>query len=197
MKRVFIYGDSNVWGENLAGPRVPYHQRWVNRLRRSLKNDYEIIADGACGRVAGDYRLDKSAECRGQSAFREAYKKAGPIDIIIVALGTNDLQERFNRSVDEIINDLLWYKKTAGDTKVIYILPLNFSTGEESGPEFTLKSQQLRDLLIKNKDKLGNCIIVHNIELSDGVHFSAEGHKLMANIIGEKLNCPEFYSGHA
>lgn len=187
MKRVFIYGDSNVWGENFAGPRVPYHLRWVNRLKRLLKNDYKIITNGARGRVAGDYRLDKPVECRGQSAFMEAYKKVGHIDTIIIALGTNDLQERFSRSADNIINDLLWYRKIAGHTKILYILPPNFSTGEESGSEFTLRSQKLRDKIVKRREELVSYILVDNLELSDGIHFSAQGHKQMAKIVSEKL----------
>lgn len=186
MKRVFIYGDSNVWGENFAGPRIPYNLRWVNRLRKSLIGNYKIIANGMRGRTAGDFRLDKP-ERNGQSAFYEAYKNAGGVDIVIIALGTNDLQERFNRSINDILNDLLWYSRAASEVKVIYILPPNFSIADESGPEFTLKSQNLRNQIIINKEKLGDCIIVNNIELSDGIHFSKQGHKLMASIIGEKI----------
>lgn len=187
MKPVFIYGDSNVWGENFAGPRVPYHLRWVNRLKKLLKNDYKIIANGFPGRVAGDYRTDKPIECNGRLVFQKDYKKAGRVDIVIIALGTNDLQQRFNRSIDDILNDLLWYKNAVGDTKIIYILPPNFSTAEDSGPEFTLKSQKLRSQIIKNQEKLDDCIVVDNLKLSDGIHFSAEGHKQMAGIVSEKL----------
>lgn len=186
MKRVLIYGDSNVWGENLAGPRIPYYLRWVNRLRRSLKNDYEMMASGVCGRVAGDFRSNKQ-ECNGKSAFAKIYKDAGRIDIVIIALGTNDLQVRFNRSVDDIINDLLWYKSVLRESELVYILPPNFSVADDSGPEFTIESQKLRSQVIANKEKLTNCIIVDNIELSDGIHFSATGHKLMSDIVSKKL----------
>jgi len=186
MKRVLIYGDSNVWGENLAGPRIPYHLRWANRLRKSSKDDYEIIANGVCGRVAGDFRSNKP-ECNGKSAFAEIYNNAGSVDIVIIALCTNDLQVRFNRSVDDIVNDLMWYKSVSQGSELVYILPPNFSVSDDSGPEFTIKSQKLRGQIIANKEKLTNCIIVDNIELSDGIHFSANGHKLMAIIVGKKL----------
>lgn len=186
MKRVFVYGDSNVWGDNLAGPRVPYYLRWTNRLRKTLRNDYKFIVNGVCSRVAGDYRSDKPSR-NGQSYFRQAYEAAGHVDIVIIALGTNDLQERFGRSVNDIINDLLWYRNVANQSEVIYVLPPNFSDAEESGPEFTTKSQKIRSQLIENKDRLVNYIVVENIELSDGVHFSAQGHKMMAKIVGERL----------
>jgi len=186
MKRVFVYGDSNVWGYNFAGPRVPYHLRWTNRLKRSLKSDYEIIADGVCDRVAGNYRLDKT-RCNGRSLFREAYEAAGYADIVIIALGTNDFQERFGRSVDDIINDLLWYRDAVNTAEVIYILPPNFNDTEESGPEFTSKSQKIRSQMIENREKFVNYIVVDNVELSDGVHFSVQGHKLIAKLVGKRL----------
>ena len=186
MKRVFIYGDSNVWGENFAGSRIPYHQRWVNRLRQSLKSDFEIVSSGVCGRVAGNYRFDKP-ERNGQSEFLEIYEQSKPVDIVMIALGTNDLQEKFHRSVNDIINDLLWYKDAIKGAKITYLLPPNFNDTEESGPEFTAKSKQLRDQIIENQKKFTNSIIVNDIELSDGVHFSAQGHRLMAKIISENL----------
>lgn len=186
MKRVFIYGDSNVWGDKFTEPRIPYHLRWVNRLKRSLRGDYEIIADGVCGRVAGNYRKDKPDQ-NGQSFFCKAYEKAGRINTLIIALGTNDLQERFGRSANDILTDLTWYESAADGADIIYILPPNFSNSEESGPEFTSNSQQIRKQIIENKEKLGNCIVVNDIELSDGVHFSVQGHKHMADIVGEIL----------
>jgi lysophospholipase L1-like esterase len=186
MKRVFIYGDSNVWGENFAGPRIPYHLRWANRLKRSLRDIYKITTDGVSGRVAGNYRSDKP-ELNGQSTFRESYEKAEHVDIVVIALGTNDLQERFNRSADNIIDDLSWYSNATDGGKVIYLLPPNFNDTEESGPEFTSKSQKLRHQIIKKRGELIDYIAVDNIELSDGVHFSKQGHKLIANTVGERL----------
>jgi len=186
MKRILIYGDSNVWGDNFSGLRIPYHLRWTNRLKRSLKNDYEIIANGVCGRIAGNYRSNKP-ECNGQSSFYQIYGKVGHVDVVMVALGTNDFQERFSRTADDIINDLLWYKNAVGETEIIYILPPNFSADKDSGPEFTLKSQKIRNQIMCNKEKLGNYIIVDNIELSDGIHFSSRGHKSMAKIVGEEI----------
>lgn len=185
MKRVLIYGDSNVWGKNCSGPRIPYYQRWTSRLKRLFKGKFEIIANGVSGRVAGDYR--EKTQCNGQSAFRKVYEKAGRVDLVVVALGTNDLRESFDRSVNEIIADLLWYKDAANKSEIMYVLPSIFSSGEDSGPEFTVKSLRLRDQLIQNKNKLGNYLVINDIDLSDGIHFSPEGHRQMAKIVGEKL----------
>jgi len=186
MKRVFIYGDSNVWGENFAGPRIPYGQRWTNRLKKLLGDDYIIIADGLCGRVAGDYRSDKVGR-NGKSAFIRALEDLGHTDIVIIGLGTNDLQDKYARSSCDIIDDLLWYGSAVDNAEVIYILPPNFSNAEDSGPDFTLKSQKIRSQIIENKEKFTNYIIVNNFNLSDGVHFSSQGHKIMAETVAKKI----------
>lgn len=186
MKRIFIYGDSNVWGDNFAGPRVPYRSRWVNRLRRSLRGECQITVDGVCGRVAGDCRPTKP-ECNGKTSFEKALKKAGDVDIVIIALGTNDLQVRFNQSADDIIDNLLWYGDIVGGVDLIYILPPNFSDADDSGPEFTVQSQTLRNQILENKVKFVNNIVVDDLELSDGIHFSENGHKIMSKIVCDKL----------
>lgn len=187
MKRVFVYGDSNVWGDNLAGPRVAYHLRWVNRLKRKLAGDYEVIADGVCGRVAGDYRTDKPYR-NGKTSFEAALKKAGDTDIVIVALGTNDLQQKFGRSADAILHDLQWYANVPGVKTVLYILPPQFdSESGASGPEFTSSAQVVRSQLIAQQKKLSHAIEIGELELSDGVHLSPAGHKEMFQIVANKL----------
>ncbi len=186
MQSVLIYGDSNVWGENLSGPRIAYGLRWATRLKRKLKNDYTITADGVCGRIAGAYRLDKPTK-NGKDYFQEALKKAGNVDIVIIALGTNDLQQKFSRSAEDVINDLLWYGSVVGTSKILYILPPNFDDSDSSGPEFTHVSKKLRSDILAMKEKLPDSIEVDAIELSDGIHFSDEGHRQMANIVAAKL----------
>jgi len=186
MKRILIYGDSNVWGDNFAGPRIPYSLRWVNRLRRLERGNLMIIANGVPGRVAGNFRLDKQ-ECNGKNDFVKQYTQASPVDTVIIALGTNDLQDRFHRSVEDIIEDLLWYKEAARGVDVVYLLPPYFDTGEASGPEFTVKSNNILKELIRRKDELGDVIYVGSIELSDGIHFSEKGHSLVAKIVSQGL----------
>lgn len=187
MKRVFVYGDSNVWGDNVNGPRVVYHLRWVNRLKRAFAGKYHIVSDGVCGRIAGDYRTDKPHR-NGKSSFLNALQKASPVDILIVALGTNDLQQKFARSADAIVKDLQWYAEVAGVKNVLYILPPNFdSESGDAGPEFTSDSQAVRSQLLALKSKLPQTIVVDDIQLSDGVHFSPKGHKQMFDRVAEFL----------
>lgn len=186
MKNIFIYGDSNIWGENFAGNRIKYHMRWVNRLKRSVAKDYKITSDGLCGRIAGNFREDKP-EKNGQASFLKAYAKAGAAKIVIIALGTNDLQNKYSRSTNDIINDLIWYKEAANTSRVIFIIPPNFKTTDESGPEFTGETVKKLRALIDRKDELGETIEIGDLDLSDGLHFSELGHKVMANKVKQAL----------
>lgn len=185
-KRVFIYGDSNVWGDTFVGPRVRYSDRWVNRLKRELRGKAHIIADGLSGRVAGDFCKAKPYK-NGKHTFAEALQQAGNVDIVIIALGTNDLQQQYGRTAQAIIHDLIDYQKLAHGADVIYILPPAFSTGEDSGPEFTEQSEAIRQEILQNKEALGDYIELPFIPLSDGIHFSAKGHRLVAHAVKQAL----------
>lgn len=185
-KRVFIYGDSNVWGDTFGGPRVRYSDRWVNRLKRELRGKARIIADGLSGRVAGEFCEAKPYK-NGKQAFTKALQQAGDLDTIIIALGTNDLQQQYGRTAQAIIQDLIDYQKLTHGANIIYILPPAFSTGEDSGPEFTEQSEAIRQEILQNKEALGEYIELPFIPLSDGIHFSAKGHRLVARVVKQAL----------
>ena len=186
IKRIFIYGDSNVWGDNLVGSRVRYSDRWVNRLKQELRGKAHIIADGVSGRVAGDFCKAKPHK-NGKQAFTKALQQAGNVDTIIIALGTNDLQQQYGRTARAIIQDLTNYQKLVDSADVIYLLPPVFSTGEDSGPEFTEQSEAIRQDILQSKEALGEYIEIPFIPLSDGIHFSTKGHRLVARIVKNTL----------
>ncbi len=187
MRRVFVYGDSNVYGANGAtNIRVPYDQRWVQLLQKLVDGKFEVISNGVSGRIAGDYRADKP-DRNGKDDFISKYDKVGVVDILVIALGTNDLQDKFQRSVDNILNDLLWYQTVAGSAQVVYLLPANFDTSDEAGPQFNERAQLLRHELIEHKEQLGNTIVISDVALSDGLHYSPKGHEAVAKVVAETL----------
>ena len=163
-----------------------YSDRWVNRLKRELRGKAHIIADGLSGRVAGDFCKVKPYK-NGKHTFAEALQQAGNVHIVIIALGTNDLQQQYNRTAQAIIHDLTDYQKLAHGANIIYILPPAFSTGEDSGPEFTEQSEEIRQEILRDKDSLGEYIELPLMPLSDGIHFSAKGHRLLARIVKNAL----------
>ncbi len=189
-QRILIYGDSNVWGARFGGSRVPHSRRWANQVRRMLRGRADITTNGVCGRVAGSFRTDKPHK-NGHDYFVECLHAALPVGLVIIALGTNDLQQRFHRTADDIIADLTWYAECASGVRVVYILPPPFAVDDTSGPEFTSESLAVQQQLITRRAELGDTIVLGRLPLSDGLHFSPRGHdrvaKIVRNYIRKKL----------
>jgi len=205
MKKVLIYGDSNVWGDNFfTGVRIPDDEQWANILQKSL-SDYKILQEGLPGRIAGDYELEKTYK-NGQRTFIATFRSSAPIDVLIIALGTNDLQIKYQRSASEIVNDLLWYKKHVeseyqekenrckyfrkGMPRIIFILPPNFDYNRKDNPVFDEKSEEKRKEIQKIFGTLEEeYLIFDNVSLfQDGIHLNPEGHKMVADIVKDKIN---------
>ena len=131
------------------------------------------------------------------------FRTCSPVDIVIIALGTNDLQVKYNKNSGDIINDLLWYKdnileqfKDLNDRlkyfnnklpRIIYVLPPKFDLKKCDGL-FNENSERERLSLSKIKDIIDDVIVLDYLPLvNDGIHLSTEGHKLMSEIIGKFL----------
>lgn len=111
MKKILVYGDSNTWGDNfITGKRIADEKQWVNILREKYSNDYMFLQEGLPGRLAGNEEETKIYK-NGQDTFISTFRTNAPVDTIIISLGTNDLQLKYNKSSEKIINDLLWYKE--------------------------------------------------------------------------------------
>jgi lysophospholipase L1-like esterase len=102
MKTILCYGDSNTWGYNPAdGSRFPRDVRWPGVLRQELGAGYEVIEEGLGGRTTVfddpiyDYR-------NGKEYLIPCLYSHAPLDLVVIMLGTNDLQQRFGRSAADI-----------------------------------------------------------------------------------------------
>lgn len=203
MKNILIYGDSNVWGDNfITGCRIPKEKQWTNILREEIKENYEIYQEGLPGRVAGNEEEEKVYK-NGKDTFMAIFRTHAPLDILIIALGTNDLQIKYNKSSKDIINDLLWYKeivevlyqdeedrkkyfKKEKMPRIIYILPPNFDYKKRASivldKESEKKRQEIIDYFSSNKEC--EVLLLNDANLfEDGIHFNYEDHKKMAKLI--------------
>ncbi len=207
MKKILIYGDSNVWGDNfITGMRIPDNKQWVNILRNKLKKKYTILQEGLPGRLAGDNETIKTYK-NGKSNFISTFRTTAPIDMIIIALGTNDLQTKYDKTAKDIINDLVWYKETIEksyndpeDRKkyfinnklptIIYILPINFDYKKNANTIFNENSEKKRQEIIKFFEENNfNFVVSSDMPLfDDGIHLNFEGHKKQADIIERVVN---------
>ena len=109
--RVLVYGDSNTWGyepraDGEPTQRYSRSKRWTGIMQSQL--DYEIIEDGMNLRTTD---LDGD-DWPGYIARPQAFNGAKhlpvsiaahtPLDLVVIMLGTNDLQARYQRSPDDI-----------------------------------------------------------------------------------------------
>lgn len=98
--RVLVYGDSNAWGfwvpERPGEPlrRIPFAQRWPGVAQGLLGPDVEVLEDALPGRLASGDRvlggLPPDA-FNGLKTLPEAMVRHLPLQLVVLALGTNDL----------------------------------------------------------------------------------------------------------
>lgn len=97
MKKVLVYGDSNTWGDNfLTGERIPDDKQWVNILNKKYENKYLFLQEGLPGRIAGNEDIAKPFK-NGKDTFLTVFRTNAPVDYLIIALGTNDLQIKYKK----------------------------------------------------------------------------------------------------
>lgn len=105
---ILIFGDSNTWGFDCRTTgRFPYSERWTTLLQRSLGDKFVIIPEGLNGRTClqeatclfeeGEYDFN------GRKHLPAIVHSHKPLDVIVLALGTNDVKTRFGNSSTEIM----------------------------------------------------------------------------------------------
>lgn len=205
MKKILVYGDSNTWGDNfITGKRIPDDKQWVNILRKKYDNKYLFLQEGLPGRLAGNEELIKKYK-NGQETFISTFRTNAPVDTIIISLGTNDLQLKYNKTSEKIINDLLWYKEKLEESfsdeedkikyfngkmpKIIYILPINFDYLVNANMIFNSECERKRQEIIEYFKKQNiNIITANDMDLfDDGIHLSYQGHENMAKLVAKEL----------
>ena len=90
---ILAFGDSLTWG--FDGPtrtRHPFDKRWPNVLQAELGDGYHVVAEGLNGRTTG--YDDHLADCdrNGARVLPTILHTHGPLDLVILFLGTNDLK---------------------------------------------------------------------------------------------------------
>lgn len=192
--RILIYGDSNVWGDKGFGEngvllgRYATKQQWPNILQRLLGDEYNIIQAGLCGRTAGEY-AEQAPYLGGKIGYEIALREASPVSGVIIALGVNDAQNE-SASGEQIVADLQWYSAytqdyvadsqndMAGGGNVWYIAPA-IAPVQYHEP-LASKLQCISEMLCATHTTISNPLDDHDDYAPDGIHFSLQGHRRMA-----------------
>ena len=90
MKSILVYGDSLVWGRNASQKnRHSFDDRWPNVLTTSLID--VIVWEAGLGGRTTDLEYAGRPGRNGLQDLPVALLQAAPLDLVILALGTNDL----------------------------------------------------------------------------------------------------------
>ena len=106
-RRVLIYGDSNSYGTMpMAGfgdtGVFPKDVRWGGVLAAGLGDDFDIVVEGLGGRTSAFDDPIEGAYRNGLTILPAILHSHKPIDLLIVALGTNDQKHRFGLMAEDV-----------------------------------------------------------------------------------------------
>ena len=203
MKRILCYGDSNTWGTIPDGScaHCDIDKRYAYYLQEMLGKDYEVICEGMPSRTTDldDYKFPKGNR-NGALFFPQCLISHDPIDYVVIMLGTNDLKAKFNRNTQQIAcaieeKYIKFTREQLAECLTIVpqfivvapgiVIEQNFEGFEGA----TTKSEQFNETF-KRMSQDNNCIFVSNEGLTcgeDGIHFTEESHKLLAQKLYEIL----------
>lgn len=196
MKTVLCFGDSNTYGYSpLDGSRFSQAERWTG----ILKTRFNVIEAGLNNRV-GFVLSPYGEKYSGLKYFPKVLSACNNIDIIVLAVGTNDLQYAYNVDMQTIENGLeqmilLAKEKTSN---IIIVPPVILSKNIFNGV-FSLmfdkssieKSVQVQEIFKKVVSK-HNCKLLDFNEFVrpsniDGLHYDKTAHKKIAEVVLDNL----------
>ena len=193
MKKIICYGDSNTFGYNPKdSARFDEHTRWTSVLQKNLGAEYKVINEGVCDRT-GFVENPKGFIFSAPKHFPDFISKSDNIDLLILWLGTNDLQFQYNISFSTIENglkNLIKLAKTKAE-KIILLPPVIL---DEKVLEGYFKFQFDKTSIIKSKKAVeiyresasaNHCGIFDINEFTkpsdfDGLHYDENSHKIIA-----------------
>ena len=202
MKKILCFGDSNTYGFiPQSGLRYDINTRWTGILQTLCNNEFEITEAGCNNRTAF---IDNPAGIN-QTGYKilPEYLKTNFFDIIILAIGINDLQRFFNPTLNEFkqgMEKLIQITKNLSPkSKIILICPSKLNL---AGINNGIFSYQFDKISVEKSGKLSpiykslaekykcHFIDLNNIvEVSslDGLHFSPKSHKTIAENLYKNL----------
>ena len=203
MKTILCYGDSNTWGFDPAtGQRYHRATRWPGVLQASLGSEYEVIAEGMCGRTT--VFDDPVVEGRnGRTYLSPCLASHKPIDLVVIMLGTNDLKYMFGVGAFEVASgagalvDIVRRSEAGpdgGSPGVLLVCPapiasLETSQYKEGFREAREKSRQLAPHFeaIAAEKGCGFLDAGTVIESSpiDGIHLEAAAHRALGQAVSD------------
>ncbi|HSW68864.1 MAG TPA: SGNH/GDSL hydrolase family protein [Gammaproteobacteria bacterium] len=216
-RTILCYGDSNTWGyvpldfskEITAIQRYPRHARWPGVLQKFLGEKFHIVEEGLNSRTTNlDYQIPPDRN--GKTYLPSCLYSHAPIDLVILALGSNDLKTYFDRTpagirqgLAELIDIIQgsWYgEKMKNAPQILIMSPFKVlfmaeQFKDEHGVFFLKDAGKKSQELVHEYADLANEKNCHFLDVSasifpseiDGMHLDESAHQKLAAIISEKV----------
>ncbi len=199
-KHILCFGDSNTYGFNPYGGRYDADTRWTRVLASLLGSGYLILEEGLNSRTTA---LDDPYEPyrNAMDYIVPCIQSHAPLDLTILMLGTNDLKDYFQPSVEKICHRLRRLTEVILEVSlapVLLVCPA--ALGESSPgdpcallypPHSVEVSRNLGTALKPMAEELGVPYMDASDHVSpdpaDHVHLSPESHALLARAFAEKI----------
>jgi len=189
--RILAFGDSNTWDwiPNGGGTRYSDTERWAGVLQAELGDGYTVICDGLVARrtnldgtTAG---LIEGSFLNGAKTLPASIARNAPIDLVILFLGTNDLQLGAEPIAGEVASAVAELAQLAfGDLSSSALKDL-FTPGHSESEKLSsafkaMATTQLIRLIHTNMlqvDGIG----------PDGIHLNRHGHELLGKALSRAV----------
>lgn len=203
MRQILCFGDSNTYGL-IPGEQIRYlwEERWTGRLESYLQPyGIRVIEEGLCGRTT-EFEDKLRSGRKGLELLPVLLESHCPLEGIIIMLGTNDCKTIYNASAEVIgkgIEKLINQVKTISPDLNIYLIsPIWLGEDvwrEEYDPEFNKcsveTSKKLKAVYISIAEQYGCEFLAASdyvkVSNADMEHMDAEGHRVFAEVIYDKL----------
>lgn len=203
MPRLLIYGDSNSFGTapmaQLGEDGVhPPGARWGDVAAGQLGPDWDVVIEGLPGRTTVLDDPIEGAYRNGLTVMPAIIFSHRPIDVMAIALGTNDQKMRFGLGAQDVALALARLAREALATGVVgQVLLIAPPKVEERGPLAEMfagaptRCAGLAAHLERAAKTEGAAFFdagqVLSVDPMDGVHWSVEAHRALGVAIAEKI----------
>lgn len=198
MKKILCYGDSNTFGYNPCdASRYDEQTRWTALLQNILGDGYQIIEEGMCDRT-GIADNDKGFLFSARKHFPKCISDAKEVDILVLWIGTNDLQFKYNLTLGQIEKGLERLIIIAQNyaKKIVLIPSVELSEKILDGYfsyQFDNGSVSKSKKMSKIYKKLSRIYNLEYFDINkfvrpseiDGLHYDTKGHKIIAQKLSE------------
>ncbi|EBA11941.1 GDSL-type esterase/lipase family protein [Roseobacter sp. CCS2] len=207
-KTVLTFGDSNTYGTPPAHARGENRRfgpdtRWPTVMQAALGPDWALVENGLPGRTTCRADPVMGAHMDGQLGLRIALESSGPIDLLVIMLGTNDLQTHHAATVDQVVGGLAGllaiarsepYQLRHNGFDILLIAPpvvLEQGTYRDTLLGAHEKSRDLPFAIAQLADHWGIAFLDAGAHINssplDGLHFAAEDHITLGQVIAAKI----------